>query len=70
MNDNLGRKVSLYDKSLANPLVVADTTSATANAYSSRAGGLIASAVFKKHKKQGHHGGGGGVVAKRRVKAA
>ena len=41
VNDNLGRKVVLFDASLATGKVVADTTSATANAYSSRAGGLI-----------------------------
>ena len=42
VNDNLGRKVVLYDAALKTATVVADTTSATANAYSSRAGGLIA----------------------------
>lgn len=44
VNDNLGRKVVLLDGSLAPVMVVADTTSATANAYSSRAAGLIAGA--------------------------
>lgn len=42
VNDNLGRKVVLFDPTLASYTVVADTTSATANAYSSRAAGLIA----------------------------
>jgi hypothetical protein len=42
VNDNLGRKVVLYDSALKSFTVIADTTSATANAYSSRAGGLIA----------------------------
>jgi hypothetical protein len=42
VNDNLGRKVVLFEPGLGSYKVVADTTSATANAYSSRAGGLIA----------------------------
>ena len=42
VNDNLGRKVVLFDAGLTKSTIVADTTSATANAYSSRAGGLIA----------------------------
>ncbi len=42
VNDNLGRKVVLFEPGLSASKVVADTTSATANAYSSRAGGLIA----------------------------
>lgn len=42
VNDNLGRKVVMFDPTLASYTVVADTTSATANAYSSRAAGLIA----------------------------
>jgi hypothetical protein len=42
VNDNLGRKVVLFDRTLQSYTVVADTTSATANAYSSRAAGLIA----------------------------
>jgi hypothetical protein len=42
VNDNLGRKVVLFERGLGSYKVVADTTSATANAYSSRAGGLIA----------------------------
>ncbi|HVZ47582.1 MAG TPA: hypothetical protein VG916_02250, partial [Gemmatimonadaceae bacterium] len=41
VNDNGGRKVVLFDAGLTSYAVVADTTSATANAYSSRAGGLI-----------------------------
>lgn len=41
VNDNLGRKVVLFDPTLATFKIVADTTAATANAYSSRAGGLI-----------------------------
>ncbi len=42
VNDNLGRKVVLLDAGLTTSSIVADTTSATANAYSSRAAGLIA----------------------------
>lgn len=42
VNDNLGRKIALFDPALRSFTVVADTTSATANAYSSRAAGLIA----------------------------
>lgn len=42
VNDNLGRKVVMFDAALTKSTIVADTTSATANAYSSRAGGLIA----------------------------
>jgi len=41
VNDINGRKVVLFDSTLATTTLVADTTSATANAYSSRAGGLI-----------------------------
>lgn len=41
INDLNGRKVVLFDTTLASYAVIADTTSATANAYSSRAGGLI-----------------------------
>ena len=41
VNDIAGRKVVLFDSTLAAFTIVADTTSATANAYSSRAGGLI-----------------------------
>jgi hypothetical protein len=41
VNDNAGRKVALFDRSLQSFTIVADTTSATANAYSSRAAGLI-----------------------------
>ena len=42
VNDNLGRKVVMFEPGLGSFKVVADTTSATANAYSSRAGGLVA----------------------------
>ena len=42
VNDLTGRKVVLLDSTLATATVVADTTSATANAYSGRFGGLIA----------------------------
>ena len=42
VNDIAGRKVVLFDSTLSAYTLVADTTSATANAYSSRAGGLIA----------------------------
>lgn len=41
INDIVGRRVVLFDQALTNYTVVADTTSATANAYSSRTGGLI-----------------------------
>jgi hypothetical protein len=41
VNDNAGRKVALFDRTLQSFTIVADTTSATANAYSSRAAGLI-----------------------------
>ena len=41
VNDIAGRKVVLFDSTLSKYAVVADTTSATANAYSSRAGGLV-----------------------------
>jgi hypothetical protein len=42
VNDILGRRVVLFDSSLATATLVADTTSATANAYGPRPGGLIA----------------------------
>jgi hypothetical protein len=42
VNDISGRKVVLFDSTLKSFTIVADTTSATANAYSSRAAGLIA----------------------------
>jgi hypothetical protein len=42
VNDIIGRRVLLFDSTLKTFTVVADTTSATANAYGSRAGGLIA----------------------------
>src|SRR4051812_18865548 len=42
VNDIIGRRVLMFDSSLAAATVVADTTSATANAYGVRPGGLIA----------------------------
>jgi len=42
VNDILGRRVIMFDSSLSSVTVVADTTSATANAYGVRPGGLIA----------------------------
>lgn len=42
VNDLAKRRVLLFDPSLATFTVVADSTSATANAYSGRVGGLIA----------------------------
>ena len=42
VNDIIGRRVLMFDSSLAGVTVVADTTSATANAYGVRPGGLIA----------------------------
>jgi hypothetical protein len=42
VNDILGRRVVMFDSSLATATVIADTTSATANAYGPRPGGLIA----------------------------
>ena len=42
VNDIIGRRVLLFDSTLRTFTVVADTTSATANAYGSRPGGLIA----------------------------
>jgi hypothetical protein len=42
VNDIIGRRVLMFDSSLANVTVVADTTSATASAYGVRPGGLIA----------------------------
>src|SRR6478672_10307222 len=41
VNDIIGRRVVMFDSSLATVTVVADTTSATANAYGVRPGGLI-----------------------------
>ena len=41
VNDIVGRRVVMFDSSLATATVVADTTSATAQAYGTRAGGLI-----------------------------
>lgn len=42
VNDPMARKVVLLDGSLANPVVVADSTAATANAYSGRFAGMFA----------------------------
>jgi hypothetical protein len=42
VNDVLGRRVLLFEKGLATYTVVADTTAATGNAYSSPFGGLLA----------------------------
>ena len=42
VNDIIGRRVLMFDSSLSNVMVVADTTSATASAYGTRPGGLIA----------------------------
>ncbi|HEV7839619.1 MAG TPA: hypothetical protein VGO75_16230, partial [Gemmatimonadaceae bacterium] len=41
VNDIIGRRVVLFDSTLSQFTVVADTTSATANAYGARPGGLI-----------------------------
>ena len=42
VNDIIGRRVVMFDSSLSSLTVIADTTSATANAYGVRPGGLIA----------------------------
>lgn len=42
VNDPAGRRLLKLDTALANPVVVADSTPATASAYSGRSGGLIA----------------------------
>jgi hypothetical protein len=42
VNDIVGRRVVMFDPALATVTVVADTTSATASAYGTRPGGLIA----------------------------
>lgn len=42
VNDLTGRKVTLLDPTLAHSTVIADSTSATSMAYSSRLGGIIA----------------------------
>lgn len=42
VNDIVGRRVLMLDSTLSLVMVVADTTSATASAYGTRAGGLIA----------------------------
>jgi len=41
VNDIVGRRVVMFDSSLATTTVIADTTSATAQAYGTRPGGLI-----------------------------
>ena len=41
VNDITGRRVLLFDSTLAHPYIVADTTDATANAYGTRPGTLI-----------------------------
>ena len=41
VHDNTGRRVLLYDSTFKKFTVIADTTSATGNAYGSRLGGLI-----------------------------
>ncbi len=42
VNDIIGRRVVMFDSSLATSTLIADTTSATASAYGVRPGGLIA----------------------------
>jgi len=42
VNDQVGRRLVMLDSTLTNAVVIADTTGATAKAYGSRAGGLIA----------------------------
>lgn len=42
VHDNSGRRVVMFDSTLKKVTVIADTTSATANGYGSRLGGLIA----------------------------
>ena len=42
VNDIIAHRVVLFDSSLVKAIVVADSTSATANAYGNRVGGLIA----------------------------
>jgi hypothetical protein len=41
VNDPAGRRVVMFDSTLANPVIFADSTPTTSNAYSSRAGGLL-----------------------------
>jgi hypothetical protein len=41
VNDRRGRRVLLFDSTLANPTIVADSTDATGDAYSGRGGRLI-----------------------------
>src|SRR5205085_5336018 len=42
VNDVMGRRLLWLDSTLSHPVVIADTTAATANAYSGRSAGLIA----------------------------
>src|SRR3954465_7460829 len=42
VNDIVGRRVLMFDSTLSNATVIADTTSATANAYGVNPGGIIA----------------------------
>jgi hypothetical protein len=42
VHDNSGRRVLMFDSTLKRVMVIADTTSATGNAYGSRIGGMIA----------------------------
>src|SRR5687767_2544007 len=42
VNDIVGRRVVMFDSSLATITLIADTTSATSSAYGPRPGGLIA----------------------------
>ena len=42
VNDQANRRIVKLDEQLANPVVIADSTPATANAYSGRSGALIA----------------------------
>ncbi len=42
VNDNTGRRVLMFDSTFKTFTVIADTTSATGNAYSSRIGGIVA----------------------------
>src|SRR5437867_11541126 len=42
VNDVRNRRLLMLDASLSNPVVVADSTTATANAYGGRTAGLIA----------------------------
>ncbi len=42
VHDNSGRRVVMFDSTLTKVTVIADTTSATGNAYGSRIGGIVA----------------------------